>query len=241
MRKAFIAMAGLTICLCLFPLSAAADPGPELGVSPAKPNFGEVELGETSFLTITISNIGTWPLYVESVKIISGNSEFAIMPGGPVFPLSLPVQNGTPHWVDIEVGFRPSSLGLQKASLEIVSSDFDSPVTIVTLAGTGIDSQGPPTIEDILAFFDAGVDAGTIEGRGQRPGQKRAHLKIFKFKLIMAAIFLEHGWDKGACKLLERSYAFSDDQNGPRDLIEGSAVLELNNMILELMTDLGCL
>jgi hypothetical protein len=138
------------------------------------------------------------------------------------------------------VDFSPDAEGLVTGTVKVVWTNGESGTSYVELSGTGIPGSGPLTIEDILAFFDAGVEAGTIVGKGPACS-RNAHLKIFKFKLLMVAFFIDKGWDKGACRLLWHAYERSDNQDCPKDWIRGQAVGTLNDMILQLLSDMGCM
>ena len=116
----------------------------------------------------------------------------------------------------------------------------------VKLEGEGIVAPGEPvTIQDILTFFYNGVDNGTIEGAGRNCSSRRAHLKVFEFKLLMVEFFILKGWDRATCNLLWHAYARSDGQKPPKDWIDGDEevgdVPKLNTMILDLLTELSCL
>ena len=121
---------------------------------------------------------------------------------------------------------------------DITSNDPAKPSIEVNIKGIGV-SNGV-TIESTLAFFYAGVDAGTIEGAGYRDAARDSHLKVFEWRLLLVAYFLDKGTDRVACILLWNAYERSDGQHRPKDFIVGHDLPELNAMILELITNLGC-
>jgi hypothetical protein len=234
-------MVGAILAVVFLPLNAVANPHPNILVNYLEFDFGEVEIGSSNTVTISVNNDGGHDLWVDGVAFTGESSADFYFATEPAVPAHVPPNDGGPGYpLLVDVVFAPSAPGFAQAFLEIISNDPDDSPTTVVLYGEVVEPQGPLTIEDILAFFDAGVEAGTIEGQGRCSRAKRVHLRIFKFKLILAAIFLDRGWNQGTCKLLQLAYAFSDGQGGPRDKIVGDAVPELNTMILELMTSLGC-
>lgn len=216
------------------PLGAVANPG--IVVVPVQHDFGEVEVGALASTQIEIGNDWWGSLSIFSINLLQG--------AGTDFSLVNPPSSGTViqpgSSLVFGVEFSPTTEGLATAIVEIQWTNGESGTSIVELSGTGIATTGPVTIEDILAFFDAGVEAGTIEGKGCGHSG-RAHLKVFKFKLLMVAFFLDKGWERGACKLLWHAYDRSDGQRHPKDWIEGQDVDRLNEMILLLLSDMGCL
>jgi hypothetical protein len=95
--------------------------------------------------------------------------------------------------------------------------------------------QNEPTIENILEFFDEAVAAGTIHGRGRKSCIANARLWIFGQMLETAQSHLENGRINRACRTLNRIVRRCDGEPWPMDYIEGEAVPELYNMILDLM------
>ena len=95
------------------------------------------------------------------------------------------------------------------------------------------------TIEDVIEFFNASVDEGTIEGRGNRPKVATARVIAMRKLLQAVGVLIEKGHNEWACFLLYRADLRSDEMPRPRDYIVGDAVLELNDMIQEVM-DILC-
>jgi len=125
--------------------------------------------------------------------------------------------------------------------LEIASNDPANALVTVELSGVGIAAQGEPiTVEDILAFLDAGVEAGTIQGTGHHPRMSEVRLKLFKALLLKVGSHIDDDRMRAACWRLKRAYLRSDGQSRPFDFVKGDDVPELNAMILQLRADLGC-
>jgi hypothetical protein len=221
----------------MLPVLAAANPG--IAVIPDQYDFGEVEVGASASTTIEISNAWWGNLSIASVTIDQGGSDFALV---NVPPPGTIVSPGSSLFFGVE--FNPKDEGPITGTIVVQWTNGEAGISYVELSGTGLPVSGPLTIEDILAFFDAGVEAGTIQGKGPACS-RNAHLKVFKFKLLMVAFFIDKGWDKGACQLLWHAYERSDGQDCPKDWIKNGPgsndVDELNAMILQLLSDMGCL
>ena len=233
MPNRLLAGSAAILLALVLPLGAMASPG--ITVVPDQHDFGEVEVGASASTPIEVHNAWWGDLSIFSVTILQSGADFTLInppPEGTVVPPGSSLTLG--------VEFIPKAEGVITATLEIVWTNGESGISTVELSGTGVPASGPLTIEDILAFFDDGVEAGTI--RGKNCGNSgRAHLKVFKFKLLMVAFFIDKGWDRGACKLLWHAFERSDSQPGPKDWIKGQAVDDLNLMILQLLSDMGCL
>jgi hypothetical protein len=97
-----------------------------------------------------------------------------------------------------------------------------------------------PSIAAIIDFFDESVADGTIYGSGQLPRIANLKLRLFRQTLETAKYFIEKDKIEYACKALNRAFLHCDTNPWPIDFIEGVAVVELADMILELMDELGC-
>lgn len=107
--------------------------------------FGTV-CGGTSYLTITVYNVGIANLVVSSVQVLAGSSDFAVLPT-PSTPVS--IQPGED--VTFSVSYTPTVSAVpETAIIRIISNDPTSP--FVDLQATG--SQGIGTL--VVAIADAG-------------------------------------------------------------------------------------
>lgn len=233
MKKVSLIATLAAIMMFAFGPTAPALADPYIVVSPMEHDFGDVELGSSSTTMITISNIDGHDLEIYSVSL-EGSADFAItMYPNPIV--------GSGMSTEVEVAFTPSAEGYSSATLDIESNDLGNPLVEVELGGAGFSQASPPiTIEDILAFFDAGVEAGTIEGHGCLPGLSEFRLNRFRNMLERAGNLIDRDRIRAACWLLNRVYLRSDGQQWPRDFVEGDDVPELNTMILQLRADMGC-
>lgn len=100
-------------------------------------------------------------------------------------------------------------------------------------------AQPPPDIEDILTFFDISSADDTLVGSG--PGESAEGRMNARRNMLEAAGFLtEDGDYEGACELLWDAYYKTDGDPIPPDFVEGDAADDLAQMILDLISALGC-
>jgi hypothetical protein len=210
----------------------------DIEVSPASHDFGEVGLGSSKTLVVSISNTGCGELTVTGASI---DTDFAIT---SVPPASMVIQPNEAK--QLEITYTPTILGLNSAVLKINSNDADEPVVEVLLSATGVLIPPSPSeqIADILAFFDEAVEQETIQdvwhGSNRWPFNNNFHLKIIKNMLNAAKYSIEHQRYQQACNMLSQIYRSCDGQKNPPDTIKGPAVPELAGMIQTLMQTLDC-
>ena len=104
----------------LSPLS----PG-KIAVSPTSFNFGEITLGNSTGLTVHISNTGSGPLMITGVGI---QTDFAFTSPPP---LSTIIQPG--ETLNMQTAYTPTAYGNNSAVLQINSSDTNNPVVQIPL------------------------------------------------------------------------------------------------------------
>jgi hypothetical protein len=117
---------------------------PELGVTPATLNFGDVTVGSNAQLraTLTASNAA---VTISSDQ--STNSEFALL--GLTLPATIPAGHSLP----VTVQFTPSASGVASGQAGFTSNAADSPTT-ESLTGTGV----PPASHYVDLSWDCGGD-----------------------------------------------------------------------------------
>lgn len=105
---------------------------PIANISPTLLNFAN-QLTNTASpaQTITLSNIGTAPLSINSINISGANSTDFTQTNNCISPLAV----GTN--CTINVSFTPSTNGIKSASLNILSNDLNNPTLSASLNGTG--------------------------------------------------------------------------------------------------------
>ncbi len=206
-----------------------------LEVLPTDHDFGDVEVGTTVSTIVTMTNIDGSDVNVFGLGFEAGGSaDYSLANASPLPFIVVPGEA-----VEVEVAFSPSAAGYVTAVPEIGSTGSLNPVHEVFIGGVGVDTQPSATIEDVLGFFDAGVEAGTIVGTGPNDQAKMSHQRVFRSILQRAAEAIDDGKTESACQGLERSCLRSDGQLGPKDFVRGKDCAELNTMILQLMVDVG--
>jgi len=234
-KQSLIAIFGVVL-IFVIGLSAPAHADSDILVTPLEYDFGEVEVDDSNITTITIDNFNGHPLVINDIAMASGSSlDFAI-----ITDLQFPIVLDSDDQLLVDVVFSPSSEGPSAAGMEIFSSDPDEGLVVVEFSGVGIAAPGEPvTIDDILDFFDASVNAETLEGRG-RGWLAKLRLCIMRGMLVIAGEFIENEQTNYACYMQKRAYKRCDGQRRPYDFIIGESVPELANMISDLMCSLDC-
>ena len=208
---------------------------PEIDVIPLAWDFGDVELGASSSVIVTIDNTGNGDLTVDGLGFATGSDPEIELLSPPTLPLVIAPEDS----VDIEVVFTPSSdEECYLAGLEISSDDADEGVVTVNLSGCGVPVEIPPSeqIEAIIAL----IEGGDVAGTGGQPDKKIEVLvnMVEAVGDLIAAEDLEK-----ACQQLSIVLQKCDGESPPadfvQDVVEG-ATEELEGMIEELMEDLGC-
>lgn len=211
-----------------FSFTIASTSEPDISIVPLAYDFGEVELGSSSTVFVSISNEGDANLTVNDISLQSGLCEdFSVA----LVSLPLVIPHEGPE--DVEITYTPSAVGSCSGVLEITSDDPDEPVVEIELSGIGIE-PAPPTIDDILEFFDTSVENETLKGRGTG-WFAELRLRLMRQLLVFAGESIERDRIKIAYFLLKRAHKRCDGEPWPPDFVEGEATEELAEMIVDLM------
>ena len=114
--------------------------------APAQNNVGGLALGaapRTVGDLLTVRNIGGGPLTITAVNVTGeAAAQFAVggLPAG--FGPGNPLVLAPGETFALDVTFDADALGLQRAQIEIVSDDADTPFLRQTVVGTGLADQG---------------------------------------------------------------------------------------------------
>jgi photosystem II stability/assembly factor-like uncharacterized protein len=95
--------------------------------------FGNACAGTPQYLTITVFNVGTSDLVVNSVQRLMGSTDFSVLPNPPT-----PITISPNSHVDFTVQYNPATPGTQQATIRITSNDPGSPVVDLTATGTQV-------------------------------------------------------------------------------------------------------
>ena len=200
-------------------------------------HFGEVDVGLSETVMITIKNVGDSSIAVESISFETGSSSDYSITAAPY----LPVYFSAGGSVNVEITFAPLDNTLSSAVLEIKSSDPDEPVVEVTLTGRGASAVVTPLeqIEAIVDFVDSSIKEGTLSGKGKGKSAKNRLNALSKMLERAKTLIVEESYEE-ACEQLNSAYKHVDGKNRPPDFVTGPAAPELASKILELIETLEC-
>ncbi|MFQ6092080.1 MAG: choice-of-anchor D domain-containing protein [bacterium] len=102
---------------------------PDIDFSDETHDFGPVVIGYSGEWTLTVSNVGTWSLHIDSAYTSSSHFELI----SPFFPQTILPGDEVP----IVLSFSPQTEGPAAASFTILSDDCDEGMRNVMLIGTG--------------------------------------------------------------------------------------------------------
>ena len=210
---------------------------PDINVVPLSHDFGQVEVGSSETVVITIHNDGDDPITIHDATFTApSSSDYSIT--SFFFP---PVFFTAGGLFNLEITFAPSVGGPSQATLEIESSDPDQPLVQVALTGqgTGGETTPPEQIAEINDFVITSVDDGTLIGTGSG-SSARNRLRTFAKKLQKVESLIEQEFFSEACALSKSVYKHCDGLDHPKDFVDGVATPELAAKIEELITALDC-
>ena len=145
------------------------EPGGQID-APTALEFGEVDVGESTELTVEIRNTGVQPLLISAVLLVGSSEDFSV-----VFDEEISLEADANVYLPLDVTFTPTTAEAQEASLILLTSainvDPTDPWTVL-VSGNGIqdaDGDGAPWGEDYEAVdadcddSDAGIHPGAEE------------------------------------------------------------------------------
>ncbi len=118
----------------LYKYAITGQGSPLITTNPTSINFGNVIIGSTSNQNLTINNVGTGKLIINSFTMT--NPRFSITPN------TVPDTIQPSSSKNYTVGFTPNVFDTTSGELRIASNDLGSPIKVVTLRGKGVQS-GP--------------------------------------------------------------------------------------------------
>jgi len=126
--------------------TGGATQAPAIAVEPASLDFGNVTVGQTRDLTVTVRNTGSANLTVNSIA--SSNARFSATLPAPPFTVTA----GASQTVTIR--FSPTAAGPQSGTVTFNSNDPATPARAVSVIGSGATAQAPTIALDpaTLAF-----------------------------------------------------------------------------------------
>jgi len=116
-------------------LQSEALSSPQISVSATSLDFGSVDVGDSSFTTLTITNSGSASLIIGQITFSGTNTlDFDTRNDNCTGATVGSSQNCT-----LQIVFSPRSIGSRRATLAISSNDPDNPTQNVSLSGNGTD------------------------------------------------------------------------------------------------------
>jgi HYDIN/CFA65/VesB-like, Ig-like domain len=205
---------------------------PDIGVSPIILGFGEVMLLKSRTQAITVSNVGSKDLVVNSVAFEGPPADFSLF-SSLTTPFTLaPGNNQT-----ISITYSPRAMGDASAILAITSNDPDTSKVVVSLNGTGVASQAPADeqVSQIADVIQTAIATGTLTPT--MPGNQATQLidQIFSAKQMAAA-----GKSAAACAQLKNALQRVDGNPIPPDFLEGPDRELVRQLIQNTIESVGC-
>jgi hypothetical protein len=131
-KEKFLASGEKGILLQSEPLSS-----PQISVSSTSLDFGSVDVGDSSFTNLTISNSGSADLIIGQLTLSGADTlDFNTRDDNCTGATIAPSQDCT-----VQIVFSPRSTGTRSAILSISSNDPDTPTQTVSLSGSGDDGD----------------------------------------------------------------------------------------------------
>jgi hypothetical protein len=147
---------------------------PVFGVSPSPLAFGNVSVGGTATLPVTVSNTGNAPLTISG--IVSSDAVYTFAPN--TFPVNVAAGGSTVF----NVTFAPTAAGLVNGTLTFTHNAAGSP-SVLNLSGTGQTQGGllkfAQDVQNLLDGTQDNPDAVILRGYTGQP------LKSLQFDLIV--------------------------------------------------------
>lgn len=129
--------------------------GNTIVASPSTIAFGNVTVGQTGSVSVTLQNRGIAAVQVEDLG--SSAQAFSVV-DGTTFPISLPVGASA----TVSVQFSPTSSGSQTEPLMITSSISANPASLANMTGTGMPGVSGLACSSNLIVAGAGADNCTV-------------------------------------------------------------------------------
>ena len=121
--------------LVTVPLTGST-PGGNLSVTPDLHDFGSVEVGSSTTVTLTVSNDGDGPITVTDTDYTAGDSDLHVLDLGALTDLPAILNAGESTEVIVE--YTPGEAGSDDGSFGVTSDDGDEPLIVVQQYGNAI-------------------------------------------------------------------------------------------------------
>lgn len=127
-----------------------------LEVDPSSVDFGTLAVHTSSARTITLTNVSTTSLRIETLELAGDHPEsFSSVPEGGPFELK------AGQTLSVDVIFEPETVGNHTARLVVSSHADNAPMLLIPLVGNAVSDCVSATCGPADGGHDAGTDAGT--------------------------------------------------------------------------------
>jgi len=221
----------------------------QAAISFSQHDFGEIEMGTTSTVVLTITNQQVTTTTITGLVFVNTTcSDFAIISHPD--PMTIDYNQS----IDIVVGYTPSIEGTCSDTLRIYNgSPF--PTNTATFTGTGIPavqtvletqeetepldltSQYLMQIEEIRTFTTTSIEKKELRGKGKGKWAER-RLRVLDKMLATTSHMVKNGDLEGAYHKLAMIHEKIDEKPEPKDFVEGQAKRELSKMVEKMITTL---
>jgi hypothetical protein len=133
-------------------------PMPQLVVTPVALDFDAVEVGQSSALTLSISNPGTGDLEISAVTLDALAASGFALTGVPSGPATVAMG----ETLEIEVTFTPTAAGTVTGTVQLVSNAVNTPEVVVPLQGIGVSVPVPQISVQPAALSFGEVPVGSL-------------------------------------------------------------------------------
>jgi hypothetical protein len=215
--------------------------GPDCDVSPMTYDFGDVEIGFTSSMIATVSNVGSQNLMVNSIDPITApDCGKGPDPFGAVSGTTLPTTLEPGQTLDVTFTFAPTVEATCGIIYRVDTNELNG-FWGIELSGTGVPGELPPSqhVEQILDNIETFVGGGTLSGSGEG-GSAGGRLGAFTNMIEATGDLIENGQVPEACQQLADAYKRTDGVEKPPDFVTGGDAAALAEQIQALITSLGC-
>jgi len=133
-------------------------PMPQLVVTPVALDFDAVEVGQSSALTLSISNPGTGDLEISAVTLDALAASGFALTGVPSGPATVAMGKT----LEIEVTFTPTAAGTVTGTVQLLSNAVNTPEVVVPLQGIGVSVPMPQISVQPAALSFGEVPVGSL-------------------------------------------------------------------------------
>jgi hypothetical protein len=136
----------------------------ELLVEPLSWDFGDVEVGDSSTLSVQVSNIGAGALQIDGASYTTVDGDLSVLDYGALAAIPMWLQPG--ESTQVQVGYSPTATGGDEGALQLSSNDPVNPLVVATQLGNGVGGDPCNGLTKSVELFITADDSwrGWIDG-----------------------------------------------------------------------------